>query len=387
MHGLALRSFSSQPAPAHGSFLSLSARGQEKPPRFSLKNPPDTWQTGQTGTNQCVQKFGKSSPDAQCQTVHINSATDFCLYGPPTPGVEIGEIEGEVIAYCTKDGYGTRLIPDDTFTSVHFLKTEHYVEVLGTGDFTNIGLQANDSGGELDPHGATGTGNPAGGLVYTTAFSGKQDQIDEWMMFIGHNEFCFRACDNADPLAWQRCQHIYDTEGCAWNMPYQDGYTPNNVFDSCEGDDPYFPGVYDNYTYKHEDGKPPAAHPPPTTKNCKTTEPPSNGSKKAASASGGGAAAANGTDSDTSASSTSSNNSTTGGGTNATGATTGASSTSSSSSSAGMTPVVKRPPTTASSGSNNSTSSNGAASGQGMLNSGMMVAAFLAMAAGTLVAA
>ncbi|CAD6884519.1 unnamed protein product [Tilletia controversa] len=252
----------------------------DSPPRFSLKDPPDTWQKGQIGTNQCIKKYGKSSPDSLCQTVHINSVTDFCLWAPPTGPAEIGDTETEEVAYCTKDGYGTRLIPDNTFNSIHFLKTKNYVEVLGTGNFTVLNIVKGNTGGELDPHGADGTGNPIGGLVYTEAFTGKPQQIDEWMMFISDSIFCFRACNPDDPLAWQRCQHIYDTEGCDWNMPSSVGYDPTaHTFDSCEGDDPYFPGINDGATFHHGDAKTPDPHPPPVLKNCQNAQSPTNGYK------------------------------------------------------------------------------------------------------------
>lgn len=37
-------------------------------------------------------------------------------------------------------------------------------QITGTGDFTKINIAAGDAGGELDPHGATGNGNPIGEL-------------------------------------------------------------------------------------------------------------------------------------------------------------------------------------------------------------------------------
>lgn len=49
----------------------------------------------------------------------------------------------------------------------------------GVGNLTNINIPAGDSGGELDPHGADGNGNPIGGLVFSSAF-GTLEQIHEW---------------------------------------------------------------------------------------------------------------------------------------------------------------------------------------------------------------
>ena len=44
---------------------------------------------------------------------------DFCLWGSPTPNGAIGDIEAVVVAYCTKSGRGTRLIPPGTLTAVY----------------------------------------------------------------------------------------------------------------------------------------------------------------------------------------------------------------------------------------------------------------------------
>jgi len=78
-----------------------------------------------------------------------------------------------------KAGHGTRLIPDGTITGAHFLKTPSYVQVTGRGHLKNLHITAGDEGGELDPHGADGSGNPVGGLVYTNAYTGKYERIYE----------------------------------------------------------------------------------------------------------------------------------------------------------------------------------------------------------------
>lgn len=102
--------------------------------------------------------------------------------------------------------------------------------LASVGDFTKINIPNKDAGGELDPHGADGNGNPIGGLVYGDSF-GKGLQYHEWTSFISSDEFCFRACTGAN--AARNCQHIYDIMGCYWNMPanYDAG-----VFENCKGD-------------------------------------------------------------------------------------------------------------------------------------------------------
>lgn len=79
---------------------------------------------------------------------------DFCLWAPPSAGKEVGEIEGEMVAWCTKGGHGARVIPDGTITGVQFTKAPNYIQVVGFMKQTNINMVAGDQGGEMDPHGA-----------------------------------------------------------------------------------------------------------------------------------------------------------------------------------------------------------------------------------------
>lgn len=102
-----------------------------------------------------------------------------------------------------------------------------------------------DSGGELDPHGATNMGNPVGGNVTSNVIDGKTDVFyEEWMNYISSSEICFRVCiagsDEATPS--QECQHTLDEMGCQFVMaqlPINEG-----TFESCEADAAYPPGIY-----------------------------------------------------------------------------------------------------------------------------------------------
>lgn len=64
------------------------------------------------------------------------------------------------------------------------MKTSAYIQITGLFDQGGIGLMANDTGGELDPHGADLLGNPIGGLVYSTGMpsgDGKTlQQVTSW---------------------------------------------------------------------------------------------------------------------------------------------------------------------------------------------------------------
>ncbi|KAI4524844.1 carbohydrate-binding module family 13 protein [Schizophyllum commune Loenen D] len=225
---------------------------------YSVSDLPQTSEEGQNGINNCS---GDSSDSAMCQTAWINSASDFCLWAPPEVGT-IGDTEREEVAWCTKSGRGTRLIPDGTLSGVHFVKTPDYVQITGKGDFTKINVPAGDYGGELDPHGADAKGNPIGGLVFGNSF-GDAMQYHEWTSFISENEFCFRAC--VGPNAAENCQHIYDEMGCYWNMPanYDEG-----VFEDCEGDDTEPMGVYGTSTWHQGVSPTPEPHDVPSSSNC-----------------------------------------------------------------------------------------------------------------------
>ncbi|KAG5340090.1 hypothetical protein C0989_002792 [Termitomyces sp. Mn162] len=149
-----------------------------------------------------------------------------------------------MVAWCTKSGRGTRVIPSGAITGVQFTKTPDYVQVVGFIDQTKINIAAGDSGGEMDPHGADLRGNPLGGLVYSTAYTSNKNQYEqviEWHNFMGSNTFCFKACDPSRPNAAKYCQHIYDRIGCEYNAPSN---ARNGVFESCKGDNQDFPGVY-----------------------------------------------------------------------------------------------------------------------------------------------
>ncbi|KAJ7582716.1 hypothetical protein C8J56DRAFT_792081 [Mycena floridula] len=223
---------------------------------------PKTTEAGQAGTNQCGEANSQSS---MCQNAYLNNVNDWCIWAPPTasPDSTIGNTERIEVAWCIKPGYGTRLIPDGAITGAHFVQTPDFVQVTGVGDLTKLNIPAGDAGGELDPHGADGNGNPIGGLVFSNSF-GQLEQIHEWTNFVSANEFCFRAC-KPGPNAAEWCQHIYDVMGCAWNMPasYSAG-----VFEQCDADSGEPMGVYGTSTFHQGDPMTPDPHPIPASSKC-----------------------------------------------------------------------------------------------------------------------
>jgi len=218
-------------------------------------NPFAVGRGPQSGYNIC--NSTTEGPESQCQTMFLNTIQDFCLWGSPTPNGVIGDVEAVVVAYCTKPGRGTRIIPPGTLTAVQFIKTPGYIQVTGLFNQSGIELKATDSGGELDPHGADKAGNPLGGLVFSNNLPTAKDnttisQVKNWSNFVGSNQFCFKACDNTITSP-DYCLNIYDTEGCDFNMPAS--YKPDE-FSVCLGDNQEAPG---------------ASNPPiPATSSCTT---------------------------------------------------------------------------------------------------------------------
>jgi len=253
------------------SSLAAGALAQTYSATYLPSNAPNQSEQGQAGTNKC----GTSHSDtSMCQNAYLNSVDDFCLFAPPNPGPDsvIGNTERIEVAWCMKDGYGTRLIPDGTIQGAHFVQTPDYVQVTGVGDLTKINVPKGDAGGELDPHGADGNGNPIGGLVFSSAF-GQLAQLHEWTNFVSDSEFCFRGCKDGSK-APALCEHIYDVMGCEWNMP---GDYSAGVFERCLGDSGEPMGVYGASTFHQGDPVTPPAHAAPASSQCTTTSTIANG--------------------------------------------------------------------------------------------------------------
>lgn len=88
------------------------------------------------------------------QPLVLTRLADWCVWAPPNGPTTIGESEADEVAWCTKAGRGTRLIPAGAITGVQFMKTPSYLEVIAFIDQTQLDMAADDFGGELDPHGA-----------------------------------------------------------------------------------------------------------------------------------------------------------------------------------------------------------------------------------------
>ncbi|KDQ09656.1 hypothetical protein BOTBODRAFT_36889 [Botryobasidium botryosum FD-172 SS1] len=251
------------------ALLACSARAQYTATYLPSDTPAQS-ETGQEGTNQCGTGYNQTS---LCQNAYINSVQDFCVWAPPAGGNStIANTEEIEVSWCTNTGYGTRLIPDGTITGAHFVQTPDYVQVTGVGNFTFMNIPVGDEGGELDPHGATGNGNPIGGLVFGSTF-GSLQQYHEWTNFMSNTEFCFRACKDS-ATAPTMCNHIYDVMGCDWNMPAN--YAAGS-FDNCLADSAQPMGVYGTSTFAQGQSVTPSAGTIPASSSCTSFSTISNG--------------------------------------------------------------------------------------------------------------
>jgi hypothetical protein len=118
------------------------------------------------------------------------------------------------------------------------MRTPGYIQLVGVFDQTAVGLTADDTGGELDPHGADLLGNPLGGLYYSTGFAktnGTYTQTQSWNHFLGSGVFCLKLCDPSYSTDKNYCQNIYDLIGCEYNMP-ADYAALEGKFEACDGE-------------------------------------------------------------------------------------------------------------------------------------------------------
>ncbi|EPS93600.1 hypothetical protein FOMPIDRAFT_1084629, partial [Fomitopsis schrenkii] len=193
----------------------------------------------QVGYNKC--NSTTENQDSYCQTLVANGLDDFCLWSSPKQNDTIGESEAYEVAWCSKKGHGARTIPDSALLGVQHITTDDYVMIVGFIDQTQVNLQADDYGGELDPHGADLMGNPMGGVLYTNQYpagntnNDSLTQIVQWKQFIGGNQFCLMICDpsKTSPTNHGQCNNVYDEVGISYNCPNN---AQKGVFEACDGE-------------------------------------------------------------------------------------------------------------------------------------------------------
>ncbi|KAJ7081586.1 hypothetical protein B0H15DRAFT_890125 [Mycena belliarum] len=198
----------------------------------------------QSGYNIC--NSTTENQNSLCQTMFVNHMDDFCLWAPAPPNSSIADTEGDVVAWCSKKGHGSRIFPAGAITGLQMIQTPSYIQIAGTikQELLNI---VGEFGGELDSGGQDGEGNPMGGLVYSNAFKSNNgnnatyQQAQHWSFFIGANSFCGKICDQTGSNPQGLCQNIYDRLGCQYNAPNN---AAAGVFEKCDGDDMIPVGTY-----------------------------------------------------------------------------------------------------------------------------------------------
>ncbi|KAI0034377.1 hypothetical protein K488DRAFT_45608 [Vararia minispora EC-137] len=209
-------------------------------------DPGNLARGNQTGYNIC--NSTTEGPTSLCQTAYVNDLGDFCLWGPAQPNSTIADTEGEVVAWCTVPGHGTRIMPEGTITGAQLVKTPDYWMITGLIQQSNIDIASNDTGGELDPGGQDLRGNPIGGLLYSTAFNTTEYQINNWVNFMGSNQFCIKICNPSGSNPEGYCQHTLDRIGSFYNCPSKYTQPTSSMqpgeFEICDSDNMQIPGVY-----------------------------------------------------------------------------------------------------------------------------------------------
>ncbi|KAI0955556.1 hypothetical protein AcV7_006190 [Taiwanofungus camphoratus] len=235
----------------------------------------------QEGYNIC--NSTTQNQESWCQTLLVNGIDDWCLWSSPKPQDTIGESEGYEVAWCSKKGHGTRLMPAGTLQGVTHITTPDYVMIVAFIDQSLVNLQANDSGGELDPHGADLLGNPIGAMVYSNLYptgntnNNSYTQVIEWTEYIGSGLVCLKICDPSKTSANNvgLCNNIYDEIGINYNCPNS---AQNGSFVVCDGDSMTPVGQYVSngvtMTYSQPENGPVTSVPytpsVPATSNCRT---------------------------------------------------------------------------------------------------------------------
>ncbi|KAJ6507505.1 hypothetical protein DFH09DRAFT_1289050 [Mycena vulgaris] len=205
------------------------------------KDDPRGFQSGYNICNSTTE-----NQQSLCQTMFMNHIDDFCLWAPAPVNSTIADTEGDVVAWCSKKGHGTRIIPAGAITGLQYIQTPSYIQVAGTLNQAMLNI-AGEFGGELDSGGQDGEGNPMGGLVYSNSFPSNNgnnasfQQAQHWSFFIGANMFCGKVCDSTGSNPQGLCQNIYDRLGCDYNAP---NTATEGVFERCDGDDMTPVGTY-----------------------------------------------------------------------------------------------------------------------------------------------
>ncbi|ORY97462.1 hypothetical protein BCR43DRAFT_489809 [Syncephalastrum racemosum] len=144
--------------------------------------------------------------DGSGPQIYLNSESDFCLFLPPQPGLEVATHEDDGIPFCTTAGAvpNAQAFPQGFLTTAHYQQTDSYQQITGFFNRDAYQLQAGDGGGQYDNHGA---GKPINAACRNY----------EYFLSIiepSDNRFCIRCCHNKDDCPTGRSEY-----GCQRNIP------------------------------------------------------------------------------------------------------------------------------------------------------------------------
>ncbi|KAF4610737.1 hypothetical protein D9613_007353 [Agrocybe pediades] len=103
-----------------------------------------------------------STEQPMCQAAYFNLFDDFCIWGPSEPERGVANTEGEMVAWCSKPGHSTRLIPQGALTGLQWIQTPDYVQAVGFIDQPSINIKADDWEERWTPHSADLRGSLSG---------------------------------------------------------------------------------------------------------------------------------------------------------------------------------------------------------------------------------
>jgi len=76
----------------------------------------------------------------------------FCIWAQTKPGNAVGQMESHTVAWCSKGGHGTRVMPEGTLTGVQLTKTPDYIQIVGFMNQTKIKMVHSGIGAKMGPH-------------------------------------------------------------------------------------------------------------------------------------------------------------------------------------------------------------------------------------------
>jgi len=132
-----------------------------------------------------------SSGNSTSNAIKLVSESDFCLFLPPQPGLNVATNEDNGIPFCSNgsnDVPGAQPFPNGFITTAHFQQNDTYQQVTGYMNPSAYQLSSTDQGGQYDNH---GNGKPIGascqGYSYFVSIIEPAD-----------SRFCIRCCQNFD---------------------------------------------------------------------------------------------------------------------------------------------------------------------------------------------